>query len=756
MKTLETENKKQTKVLFLGLPTIAVIVAVMCVFYINALRQTMEYEADRYLTEVSEHISSMVNYRVRVNYRNLTAVAETYMQTQDKEKADEYLRSKVNQYGFRRMGIVGLDGISHTTDGYMVDMSQISVIHSAMEGRNMVSGNLIASPIDGDEALIYAVPLRQGEQIVGALAAISSKDSMRDFLSVDSFEGEGFSQIIDYDGNFVVNTDNPNAPVRSSNFFKLLEERGTLGPGDSLEKMKEDMEANRSGMLTYTLDDGIGPKKMNYVSLEVDDWYLLCIVPTNVTAQKSNFFVRMSVIITISIVLLFLMLIALIMWMQRKSNRNLLDLAFVDHITGGFNRARFEKEASEAIAGNPACTFALASMDIQKFKLINDCFGSDAGNQTLKHVYQVICKHLREGEFAARLTADNFNILMRNGPQKELIERLEKIVEDINSFNKSLESKYYLPFSEGVYIIDDPALNLITIQDRANVARKNSKEALHISRLSSCMFYTDLERVRMVREKEIDNRMESALENGEFVVYLQPKVELQNNTVAGAEALVRWQDPELGLIPPGDFIPVFEKNGFIIKLDLYVFKEVCSLLRGWLDRGVKAIPISVNLSRAHLNNPEFLMEYKAIADAYRIPPKLLEIELTETLFFENMEALIAVIAQIHEAGFNCSLDDFGSGYSSLNMLKDVPVDILKLDRAFFNSRNKDSSRGYSVIESVIELAKKLGMKTISEGVELESQVEFLRKVQCDMVQGFVFSKPLPVEEFERMAFKVEE
>ena len=195
MKTLETENKKQTKVLFLGLPTIAVIVAVMCVFYINALRQTMEYEADRYLTEVSEHISSMVNYRVRVNYRNLTAVAETYMQTQDKEKADEYLRSKVNQYGFRRMGIVGLDGISHTTDGYMVDMSQISVIHSAMEGRNMVSGNLIASPIDGDEALIYAVPLRQGEQIVGALAAISSKDSMRDFLSVDKLEGEGFSRL---------------------------------------------------------------------------------------------------------------------------------------------------------------------------------------------------------------------------------------------------------------------------------------------------------------------------------------------------------------------------------------------------------------------------------------------------------------------------------------------------------------------------------------------------------------------------------
>lgn len=756
MKTLETENKKQTRVLFFGLPTIAVIVAVMCVFYINALRQTMEYEADRYLTEVSEHISSMVNYRVRVNYRNLTAIAETYMQTQDKETADEYLKSKVNQYGFLRMGIVGLDGISHTTDGYVVDMSQISVIHSAMEGRNMVSGNLIASPIDGDEALIYAVPLRQGEQIVGALAAISSKDSIRDFLSVDSFEGEGFSQIIDYGGNYVVNTDNQNAPVKSSNFFRLIEERGTLGPGDSLEKMKEDMEANRSGMLTYTLDDDIGQKKVNYVSLEVDDWYLLCIVPTKVTTQKSNFFVRMSVVITISIVLLFLLLIALIMWIQRKSNRNLLDLAFVDRVTGGFNRARFEKEASEAISRKPACTFALASMDIQKFKLINDCFGSDAGNQTLKHVYQVICKHLREGEFAARLTADNFNILMRNGPQKELIERLEKIVEDINSFNKSLESKYYLPFSEGVYIIDDPALNLITIQDRANVARKNGKEALHISRLSSCMFYTDLERVRMVREKEIDNRMESALENGEFVVYLQPKVELQNNTVAGAEALVRWQDPELGLIPPGDFISVFEKNGFIIKLDLYVFKEVCSLLRGWLDRGVKAIPISVNLSRAHLNNPEFLMEYKAIADAYRIPPKLLEIELTETLFFENMEALIAVIAQIHEVGFNCSLDDFGSGYSSLNMLKDVPVDILKLDRAFFNSRIKDSSRGYSVIESVIELAKKLGMKTISEGVELESQVEFLRKVQCDMVQGFVFSKPLPVEEFERMAFKVEE
>ncbi|EFS27535.2 hypothetical protein FUAG_03050 [Fusobacterium ulcerans ATCC 49185] len=252
--------------------------------------------------------------------------------------------------------------------------------------------------------------------------------------------------------------------------------------------------------------------------------------------------------------------------------------------------------------------------------------------------------------------------------------------------------------------------------------------------------------LKYLKEKNIEDNMEHALENNEFIVYFQPKVELKTNKIAGAEALVRWQDPKKGLIPPDEFIPIFEKNGFITKLDIYVFEEVCKTIRKWLNEGINPIPVSVNLSRMHLQNPNFLKKYKEIQEKYEVPADLLEIELTETLVFENFEQLKKVIDDIHQMGFSCSIDDFGSGYSSLNLLKEIPVDILKLDRIFFSKKN--DKRGNSVIESIISLAKKLNMTTISEGVETISQVEFLRKADCDLVQGYVYSKPLAKDDFE--------
>lgn len=252
--------------------------------------------------------------------------------------------------------------------------------------------------------------------------------------------------------------------------------------------------------------------------------------------------------------------------------------------------------------------------------------------------------------------------------------------------------------------------------------------------------------IKISKRKNIEDNMEHALENNEFIVYFQPKVELKTNKIAGAEALVRWQNSKKELIPPNEFIPIFEKNGFITKLDIYVFEEVCKTIRKWLNEGINPIPVSVNLSRMHLQNPNFLKKYKEIQEKYEVPADLLEIELTETLVFENFEQLKKVIDDIHQMGFSCSIDDFGSGYSSLNLLKEIPVDILKLDRIFFSKKN--DKRGNSVIEFIISLAKKLNMTTISEGVETISQVEFLRKADCDLVQGYVYSKPLAKDDFE--------
>lgn len=432
----------------------------------------------------------------------------------------------------------------------------------------------------------------------------------------------------------------------------------------------------------------------------------------------------------------------------RQSNAELERLAFEDPVTGGMNRTRFDMVAGDAIRSAPAGSYALVWLNMQKFKLINDAAGNKEGDATLKYAYDILGKQLEEGEYAARISADNYTLLLKNSEDGAMIERLDEMIKAVNLFNEGRKDKYFLSFTAGIYRIDDPSLEITQIQDRAHVARKKIRKT-DADSLCSCRFYSDQDRKKLMAEKEVENKMRAALERGEFEIYLQPKVSLEENNVAGAEALVRWNDPEKGLVPPGDFIPVFEKTGFIIQLDLYVMEKVCALLRSWIDRGLVPVPISVNVSRAHFTLPDFTGRYAELCAKYEIPPELIEIEVTETVVFEDPEAFSKIVARIHERGFTCSMDDFGSGYSSLNVLKDIEVDTLKLDRAFFKSEQMDNPRERHVVSAVIGLAKSLEMGSVAEGVETRAQTEFLRNAQCDMVQGFVYSRPVPADVFER-------
>ncbi|MCI9415068.1 MAG: EAL domain-containing protein [Clostridiales bacterium] len=434
-----------------------------------------------------------------------------------------------------------------------------------------------------------------------------------------------------------------------------------------------------------------------------------------------------------------------------ESNRELEKLAYIDSVTGGFNRTRFERVAGEAVRAAPAGTYSLVWLNLQKFQLINDLGGSGAGDRTLRYIYETLVPFMEEGEYLARTSADNFVLLLHTGDKEDIPGRLSAAAEQINRFNEEKNHKYILSFTAGIYDIDDPALSMTKIRDRAQIARKGIREVEN-ARLCACRRYSEEEQARLVKEKDIENRMRDALEHKEFEVYLQPKLSLRENRVTGAEALVRWNDPQEGLIPPGSFIPLFEKNGFIVPLDLYVFEEVCRLLKKWLEDGREPVVVSVNMSRRHFVEQDCLDRYVEIRTRYGIPACLLELELTETMVFENPQAFTQVIEHIHQAGFLCSMDDFGSGYSSLNILKDLDVDVLKLDRAFFSAENMDDPRECTVVHSVVDLARDLQMHTVAEGVETKPQETFLRRTGCDMVQGFVFSRPLPVSEFEELVW----
>ncbi|WP_236879340.1 putative bifunctional diguanylate cyclase/phosphodiesterase [Clostridioides difficile] len=243
--------------------------------------------------------------------------------------------------------------------------------------------------------------------------------------------------------------------------------------------------------------------------------------------------------------------------------------------------------------------------------------------------------------------------------------------------------------------------------------------------------------------------MNKALEKGEFIVYYQPKYSLGDvNEIEGAEALIRWNSPEFGFISPIDFIPLFEKNGFIVNIDMFVFEEVCKTLNKWINKGYTPVPISVNMSRVHLYRDNFIENITDLISKYNISPEFIELELTESVVFDNLNILIDIMKKIKEIGFLISMDDFGSGYSSLNLLKDLSFDILKLDRGFL-IETTDTKRGKIIISKIVEMAKAIDIKVICEGVETYEQVEFLKEIGCDKVQGYLFAKPMVLDEFEK-------
>ena len=267
--------------------------------------------------------------------------------------------------------------------------------------------------------------------------------------------------------------------------------------------------------------------------------------------------------------------------------------------------------------------------------------------------------------------------------------------------------------------------------------------------------YTEQMGKEMQREQQIINEMDTALEEKQFVVYFQPKYELDGYTPRGAEALVRWKKPDGTMVSPGEFIPVFEKNGFIIKLDYYVWDQVCQLIATALRAGRKPDPISVNVSRVNLYNPNFLESLVNLVEKYRIPPEYLHLELTESVFSDTENVILNAVNYLHKAGFTILMDDFGSGYSSLNVLKDIDLDVLKIDMKFL-SKGKDDGRGEKILAAVIQMAKALDMPVIAEGVEEKKQVQMLKRLGCNYIQGYYFAKPMPQEDYERLARKSHE
>ncbi|MGN0140645.1 MAG: putative bifunctional diguanylate cyclase/phosphodiesterase [Roseburia sp.] len=409
-------------------------------------------------------------------------------------------------------------------------------------------------------------------------------------------------------------------------------------------------------------------------------------------------------------------------------------------MTNLYNLRAFQYKAAEEMVENPDKHFAMIVLDFANFKSINEFCGRDAGDELLRCVADALREQLREHVVLSHFRADIFGMLTPFNKTEELIEIIQRIDSRISA-HKIL----YRPLPAfGICIADSPTMSVSVMRDYATMALNSIKGKFY----AKYAFFDEHMRQQMLMDKMIENNIVDALESNQIRLYVQPKINMATGKIIGGEALVRWQHPKRGLVPPAEFMPVLEKNGLVIDLDICIWTQVFQFIGKRLAEGKKVVPISINISRMHIHDNSFRKLLLNLAEEYHVPLEYVPLELTESGFLESEETMYEHMRYLKKHGFLLSMDDFGTGYSTLTMLKDQPVDEIKIDRAFIT--DIDNPKCQSVIRHTLNMLSDLNLKIIAEGVEEPKQQDFLLDCGCTNAQGFLYYKPIPVERFEAL------
>lgn len=734
-----------------------VVVVLITLSNVNALTEAVRDRTYSYLHDVSTQSAQVIEERFigRILSLQLMGNSLAFMEIDDRIG---FMSRKMDLTQFETLVFVYKDGSvvmmdkSGGTDikgTFLEGFEETQIFQQAVNGTTsagvfgdqvtfmvpIVDSDYVAN--ESDWSITQDVP---ADEVAGVMIGARSTDSLMQLLVDDTFGGSGFTFLIDQFGEVL---------VQDSNEFgeQELAEVVSSGLENILRSGNERDKLLPTGAAEFAVDAPSGDTLiMDYQPLSTFGWSV-------VTAVNEDFLSRVvdsrvtGIITTLAVLIAILVgMIALLLFMEYRYRQRLETVAFVDPLTQGMSFVRFRMLAEPLLEKASAGEYALVTLNVKRFKLINHLGGTEEGDRLLRMVYRVIQNNLHgEDEMVAHGTADNFTILLENTGQDDLTARIRNISDEIARIDTALPVR----ISTGIYVTGDPNVDFIMFLDRSNSARVSDAKEYN----STWVFYDD----NFVKQQEERARMISMIEEGlrknEFVVYLQPKISPELEKMMGAEALVRWIHPQHGMIGPNVFIPLCEQNGLICDLDLYVFDKVCEHIKDWQNKGWNPMPISVNVSGMHLRDISFVKKYREIADRHEVDTALLELELTESVMFSDLELVAArrVISAIHEQGFRCSMDDFGSGYSALGVLADLPINCIKLDRSFFIDC-MDNPRAQTVIATIIRLAQDLLITTVAEGIEEKPQVEMLKNMGCDLIQGFYYSPPLPAKDFAQMAF----
>ena len=430
---------------------------------------------------------------------------------------------------------------------------------------------------------------------------------------------------------------------------------------------------------------------------------------------------------------------------QLKQQEKYIHLSEIDTITGIYNKSAFCHHASELIKNNPDKHYVILRFDIDHYKVFKDIYGIQEGQYLLRSIAKMLEQNQKWIKIYGHLEGDHYIVCIEKS-------YIDMYIEKFADFIKHAIGKNYPDFEIisriGLYVVSDPELDINIMCDRALLALYSIKGTFS----TSYAYYEDSMRQSLIEEQKIVKEVTLALQSDQFLLYLQPQINYSEKKIIGAEALVRWNHPTKGMILPGRFISLLERNGLISKLDEFIWEAACKQLHSWLDLGFDSIAISVNISRVDIYNLRLCDIICSLVKRYNVPPHLLHLEITESAYMDNSKQLINVVKELQQHGFIVEMDDFGSGYSSLHALKDVPVNVLKLDLKFLRG-NENQSRGGNILSSIVRMTHWLQLPVIAEGVETAEQAEYLKSIGCLLMQGYFFAGPMPVKEFEKLLIK---
>lgn len=741
-----------TVVLFLSIAvvTIAPFVynSILQDYLVKQINETISDTAQQQKFNFSSKIEADV-----VKMKSLALLARSF--PDDKETVRKIIDELAKQSGYEYIIIANQYGDALVNNGKTLSISNADYFKRDLLGETVIS-EPTNSVITDTRVISISTPIYKDNKITGVLVGAFKTDVLADVF-LPAFDGMSFVYITDKNGEIIVNPENERELFVNrygiTNLFEGFNQSQFLTGYSSYDEMILNLDENISGCSKISIN-GIG-EFVYYDKAGVSDWNIFVAVPEAYVSIAGNSVMSNSTWLALAIIITYFISIAYILFMQNMSDlektkhtAELEKVAFFDELTGLSNINKFKIDAGKILAANTGVPFVITKLDALNFKMINELYGFETGDKVIKAIadFFIEDKKNRSGitrGAIARVGSDEFVMLDIAPSDNVEIDALTIALEE--EFNEKIHTvlgSYKVEFRYGKYFLDLGETVINDAIEKANIAHRITKT----NKNTKICDYNDAFKKRIIRDVELENRASETLENKDFKVFLQPKYDINNETIVGAEALVRWQEKDGGLISPGEFIPLFERNGFIIKLDMYMFESACKIIRGWIDEKKPVVTISINFSRLHLQNSKFVSQLVLIAQKYNVPRKYIEIELTESVMYNNETALTKLLHDLHDVGFTLSMDDFGSGYSSLGLLKNLPVDVVKIDRSFF-ANNIYETRAKAVISSVMSMAKKLGIETVAEGVETGEHVDFLREVGCNMVQGYYYARPMPAENF---------